>query len=589
MSDERSEDDEPEAGSETASASDDEARASGREGAEGDEAVAAKPVKRPKKRPKKRTDEGGEEGSEAAPLEVEAPPGGRLSNKLAWGLTLVSAILCPVGFVGIGVWPVAFVAWVPLLLALRGRAPKQAALMGWAAGFAMTMVGFYWLVEMLQVFGGFPVSLSAVFAALLCLQKGGRIALFAWLYARATERGYHRGLSALGAFAVSELIYPLLFPWYYGASLQDVPIMMQTADIGGPILVSLVILAFNVGLAELAERRLFDSAPDRRTLVAGLATPLLALGYGAIRMASVDSAIATAMATKDQHASVGIVQGNSPLKGRSQALRTHLRMTEELRDEGVDLVVWSEAAAARSFDATRYERLVQQRISRNLGVSTILGVVIYERLKPEGGEGRRYQSFNTALMTDELGDVTGRYDKQFLLMFGEYLPFGDTFPILYKWSPNSGSFSPGESFAPLPYDDHRISVMICYEDIIPSFVSKLVDEGKPDLLVNMTNDSWFGDTAEPWQHFALAKFRSIEHRLFMVRATNSGVSAIIDANGRVPVLGQTFVEQKLRGDVAFLQLGTVYKKLGNLPWWIVTGVMVLAAFIRRRPKGTQRF
>src|SRR5690606_15659256 len=101
-------------------------------------------------------------------------------------------------------------------------------------------------------------------------------------------------------------------------------------------------------------------------------------------------------------------------------------------------------------------------------------------------------------------------------MFGEYLPFGDTFPVLYEWSPNSGAFSPGTSFEPLRYGDHRLATMICYEDIIPSFVNKLVDAGEPDLLVNMTNDAWFGDTAEPWQHLALAKFRSVEHHMFLV-------------------------------------------------------------------------
>ncbi|MEQ9318097.1 MAG: apolipoprotein N-acyltransferase [Polyangiaceae bacterium] len=523
-----------------------------------------------------------DEPSDDEPSDEWRPP--QLSIPKTWALATLSAVLCPLGFAGFDYWPLAFVAWVPLILAIRGQTPKRAALLGWYAGFAMTMIGFYWLVEMLEVFSGFPLPVCVLFAAILCAQKGGRIALCTWLYARASRRGWHPGLSFLGAFAVSELIYPLLFPWYYAASMHTVPVMMQTADIGGVIFVSVVILACNVALAELLLKPVFKAEPDRRMVIGGLAAPLLALAYGAFRLSSVDAEVAAAESIQ-----VGIVQGNSPLKGRKDALRKHIAMTKELAPE-VDLVVWSEAAASRSFDVNRYERLTKQRITRTLGVPTIVGLVVYERLKREpGAKGRIARYFNTALMADEVGDIKGRYDKQFLLMFGEYLPFGDQFPVLYEWSPNSGSFSPGTSFQPLPFGDRRIATMICYEDIIPSFVNKLVDEGTPHLFVNMTNDAWFGDTIEPWQHLALAKFRSVEHRRYMIRATNSGVSAIIDPLGRTPQVGGTFTEQTLKGKVAFLEGTTIYGKVGDIPWWIVTGVMVLAAFVRRREPGERAF
>jgi apolipoprotein N-acyltransferase len=508
----------------------------------------------------------------------------RLSAKKAWALAALSAVLCPIGFAGFDVWPLAFVAWVPLILALRGQTPKRAALMGWFAGSAMTLIGFHWLINMLQVFSGFSLPLCVLFAALLCMQKGGRIALCAWLYARSVGRGWHPGLMFMGAFVVSELVYPVLFPWYYAASLHSVPVMIQTADIGGVFLVSAVVLASNVGLAEMIGARIFGEPMDRRTAALGLATPLLALAYGAIRMRSIDAQVAVSEPLK-----VGIVQGNSPIKRRRNALRTHIMLTKELADE-VDLVVWSEAAASRSFDQKRYERLVKQRISGTLGVPTIIGVVIYERLsREERAKGRWSRYFNTALMTDAQGEITGRYDKQFLLMFGEYLPLGEEFPQLYKLSGNSGKFSPGRSDEPLPFGDHRISTMICYEDIIPGLVNDLVDAGNPDLLVNMTNDAWFGESIEPWQHLALAKFRSVEHRLFMVRATNTGVSAIIDPTGRTPVIGGVFTEEKLVGSVAFLDSDTIYDRLGNIPWWLAAGMMGLCAFARKRAPGERAF
>jgi apolipoprotein N-acyltransferase len=498
----------------------------------------------------------------------------------ARGLATLSIVLCPLGFAGFDLWPLAFIAWVPLLLALRGQSPKRALWLGWYAGFGMTMIGFYWLTTMLEEFSGFPLPLCILFAAILCVQKGGRIALCAWLYARAASRGWHPGAVFLGAFAVSELVYPLLFPWYYAAAMHTVPVMMQTADIGGPILVSLVVIAFNVAVAELLERPVFGLPSDKRT-VALAAVPLVALGYGALRIAQIDGALATAETIK-----VGMVQGATPLKGRGNALRTHLELTKKLREEEVDLVVWSEAASARTFRAPGYERRVEAEITRQLKVPAIVGVIVYEPLAEAGAKGRKARFFNTALLADEQGKVLGRYDKQYLLMFGEYLPLGEKFPVLYEWSPNSGAFTPGQTFDSLPFGEHRLATMICYEDISPSFVSKMVSVGNPDLLVNMTNDSWFGDTIEPWQHLALAKFRSIEHRLSMVRVTNTGVSAIIDPVGRTPVVIPVNMTepQTASGQVAFLDRFTVYKKLGNTPWWIVTGLMLLTAFVRRRQK-----
>ncbi|HHH31162.1 MAG TPA: hypothetical protein ENK57_22825, partial [Polyangiaceae bacterium] len=122
-----------------------------------------------------------------------------LSIPKTWALATLSSVLCPLGFAGFDYWPLAFIAWVPLILAVRGQTPKRAALLGWYAGFAMTMFGFYWLVGMLEVFSGFPLPICVLFAAILCLQKGGRIALCTWLYARASRRGWHPGLSFLGA------------------------------------------------------------------------------------------------------------------------------------------------------------------------------------------------------------------------------------------------------------------------------------------------------------------------------------------------------------------------------------------------------
>jgi apolipoprotein N-acyltransferase len=301
-----------------------------------------------------------------------------------------------------------------------------------------------------------------------------------------------------------------------------------------------------------------------------VAVPAIAAVYGYVRLRQVDAAAAVAEPVK-----VGIVQGNQPLLGRSNGLAVHVARTAELRKEGVDLVVWSEGASARMDRETPDYGEVRRNITSRLGVPTIVGSAL---ARPHEGHAR---FFNTALMADRDGSIKGRYDKQYLLAFGEYLPFGDDFPVLYEMSPNSGHFSPGTSLEPLPFGTHRISALICYEDILPGFVNGMVQHADPDLLVNLTLDTWFGDSTEPWIHLALAKLRAVEHRRYLIRSTNSGVSAIVDPVGRVALHGGTFTQESLIGVAKFMRQTTGYEILGDWPWRLCAAAILVMAMTRR--------
>jgi apolipoprotein N-acyltransferase len=166
-------------------------------------------------------------------------------------------------------------------------------------------------------------------------------------------------------------------------------------------------------------------------------------------------------------------------------------------------------------------------------------------------------------------------------MFGEYLPLGDQFPILYQLSPNSGSFVQGTHVAPLSLGPWRISTPVCYEDILPGLIREMVTHANPHILINLTNDAWFGDTQEPRIHLRLAQFRAIEHRRYLVRATNSGVSAIIDPVGRIVARTGLKTRENLRARVHMMDGETFYGRVGDWPGWLsllVTGCM----FLRRR-------
>jgi apolipoprotein N-acyltransferase len=505
------------------------------------------------------------------------------SPRIAFGLAALSGLLYWIGFPGVDVWPLAFVSQAPLLLALRGQPVRRATLLGLTAGLAMNLSGFAWLLDMLRVFSGFPTPICLFFMVILCAYQGGRIALAGFLYARAERRGWPPSLVFVLAFVASELLYPLLFPWYFGASVHNAPVFMQTADLGGPYLVAAILLGTNVAIAEVVEALVLTKrAWNKRVVAIGLAAPVLGLVYGFLRMRSVDAAAAAAPSLR-----VGIAQGNQPLLDRPRALPVHFRLTDALRSRGAQLVVWSEGAIPRAFIDSEDLDEVRKHVGAKLHVPAIVGAAVVS------GNGNARRAYNTALMLDGSGKVLGRYDKTYLLAFGEYLPLGETFPILYDWSPNSGHFVSGTRRDALALGDHRITTMICYEDILPEFVNTLVRKGDPELLVNITNDAWFGKTSEPWEHFALAKLRAVEHHRYLVRATNSGVSGFIDPVGRAIANtdvrdvgnGEAPTGDLLVGDVHYLRGSTLYELIGDAPVWLAALAVVAMGFRLRSRTG----
>jgi apolipoprotein N-acyltransferase len=491
---------------------------------------------------------------------------------VAYALAVLSGLLYFLGVPGMNVWPVAFVTHVPLLVALRGRSPRAGALLGLAAGFVASVGGFYWLYGMIRVFGGMgkPVSFAIMLA--MCAYQGGRTAATCWLTQRAGANGWPPALAFVLASITADLVYPLLFPWYLVFMMHRTPLLLQTADLGGVYLAGAILLGPNLALAEIVRAVRERARLDRVIVVAGLAAPLLAAAYGGFRMQAVEAAAAAAPAL-----TVGIAQGNLPLITRKGGVLANSELTAELQAKGAGLVVWSESSIPDVFDEDKLKTPTYGRVTRELNVPVIFGA--NTRRKTNTGP----RELNSAFLADIDGNLVGRYDKHYLLPFGEFIPFGETFPALYRYSPNSGRMIPGDSWKPVVIDGHPITVLICYEDILPFFVNRAVEEGRPELLVNITVDTWFGDTIEPWEHLALAQLRAVEHRRYLVRATNSGVSAIVDPTGAVTVHGGLFTREALLGEVHLMTPRTIYEVVGDIPWYLVAFVMLgLVMFPRRR-------
>jgi apolipoprotein N-acyltransferase len=491
---------------------------------------------------------------------------------VAYVLAALSGTLYFLGWAGFDIWPLSMVALVPMLWVLdpaRGALKRRQL---WGLGLTFGLVtnvgGYYWIEGTLERFSGFSFSLCAGITLLLCAYQGCTLVLFSFLYHRARQHGGSVIAATCAAMCLAEWIFPMLFKHYFGVSLHAQPVLLQVADVGGPLLVTALLCTVNAGVYA-AYTALRDRAPRPvpfrfrawafREPVLALGVLLAALGYGVYRMAEVDARTAKAPRVK-----MGLVQANMGLfqkrEDPEEGLRRHVEQSLQLEREHpkLDLLVWPESA----FGWFLHEGV--QNVADSVLGNSIKTPTMFGGLALRNGSGKR-RYYNTAFMTDGSGNITGTYDKTFLLTFSEYVPFAEQFPILQRWTPNSGNFSPGAHIRPVRLGKHRMSVLICYEDILASFVRTVVSEANPHVLVNLTNDAWFGDTHAPWEHLALAKLRSVEHHRALVRATNSGVSAVIDPVGRVSAVSKLFVREDIYAEVPMLDVSYAYLVLGDFP------------------------
>ena len=492
-----------------------------------------------------------------------------------WALSAASGLLVWLGFAGVDLWPLALVAFVPFFFALERGARVgggRACLLGLLFGGVAMACGYHWLLATLQRFSGLPAAGCLALAVLFWLHHGGQLALFGWLWWRARRAGAPAALAAPVAFAAVELCYPRVFPAYYGASFHPVPLALQIAELGGPILLGALCLATNGALYELCAA--WHSGEARRSAVAVAGCVALALVYGAVRMPQVERAAQGA-----PHLRVGIVQPNMgasakwsrPREGQRRLVEASRALEASVRP---DLIVWPETAYAAGLPA-RLER-VPGAVTGGLQSALLFGSVA--RLPAQGGEPR---VLNRVYLVAAGGELRGSYDKVNLVAFSESLPGADRFVWLRRLSPRRAHFVPGSHVRPLPFREFRISALVCFEDVLPRFVRRVMREASPHLLVNLTNDAWFGDTHEPWIHLALAQLRAVEQRRYLVRATNSGVSAVIDPLGRVVVRSGAFTRETLHAEVAMLQGRTPYQVLGDWPGWLSLAAILWLAFLRR--------
>ncbi len=500
----------------------------------------------------------------------------------------LSGIFLWAGGLGEGVmWPILLFALVPMLTALQGAAKKRAVGCGLIVGLFHFVTLLYWVVIAVGRYGGFPWYLSCPTLLLLALY----MSLFVIVFALSARFLINNASPLVTVWAVPciwvglDWIRSFLFsgfPWMdLGYALWKIPFLIQVADLVGHHGVTFLLVLINVLLALLLNGKL------KNVSVLPIVLPVMILlacagSYSAVRWHQTETEMEGA-----RRARIGVVQGNID-QGRKwipeeqkKTVMNYLGRTDFLSAASqLDLVVWPETALP--FYPPNSPLMIPLRtFMQKSDFSLLTGSPWYEILDREK---RDIRFSNRAFLLLPDGSYGDYYDKSHLVPYGEYVPVKKLFPFLAPLVEAVGDFTPGKVGEPLQYKGIKGGVLICFESIFPGIAREWVKNGA-NVLINLTNDAWYGKSSAPYQSFAMSIFRAVENRRSLIRSANTGISGFIDPLGRIMMSSQIFVPWAASVDIALMEEITFAVRYGYLfaPLCFLLGVgMCLGVLMRRR-------
>ena len=516
-----------------------------------------------------------------APLRDLANTLGVLDGWRRLGVAVLLGALSALALPPVYLVPVLVPAFVGLIWQLQGvRGRREAFLLGWAFGLGQFAAGLYWIgiaffVDAPAYAWMMPFAIAGLAAGLAIFT--GLVTLAVW---SVPWNGTARGLLFAAAWTSAEWLRGTIltgFPWNLQATVWSFSDMaVQPVAVFGVYGLSLITVFAAVAPATLVAA----GGGWRRWGASAVAAVLIAaiFGGGALRL----GAAPTAGSETVEDVRLRLVQANIPqhLKWDSELRHRHLERHIEMSraeasgSEPPAHVIWPETAV--SFFLENSEGLREQ-LARAVppGGRLLTGLPRFE------GSGDDMVLYNSLLALDEGGATRAEYDKFHLVPFGEYVPFGEWLP-LERLTEGRVDFSAGPGPRTLRSDGlPPFSPLICYEAIFPGNV--LDPQDRPEWLLNVTNDAWFGNSSGPYQHLASARLRAVEEGLPLVRAANTGISAVVDPYGRV--LHRLGLNQEGTIDAELprpLNEMTVYARFGNLPFAVMLAVaLALAGYLRK--------
>jgi apolipoprotein N-acyltransferase len=486
-------------------------------------------------------------------------------------------------------WYIAAFAWVCvalLMLTLLGARPGVAALCGFLHGLVFVLVSLFWISTVIEVHGGASPAAAIGVLLLVAAAWGVLTSLFAWAVNRLAAKSVARAcLAAPFLWVALEFLRGHLprvgFPWnLLGYPAAANLAFVQLTAITGIFGLSLAVAAYNALLAwtiapsrECPLRRRFAPLGGATLILAviALAGPRFVPGAGAAHWAR-------------------LLQPNLPEEmvypaDWYAAHKSDLQETERISlapgAHALDLLVWPESPGPFSFQDARYAALANS-LARTARVPFLSGVIEWKR--DPSGPASRLIPYNSAVLLDAQGRRIFSYDKVHLVPFGEYEPFPLIHRVVTSVSSEVGGFAPGQvhSVGAFP-NGRRFGVFVCYEAVFPGEVREFTAHGA-ELLINLSNDGWFGRSAAPAQHLRMARVRAVENHRWLLRDTNNGYTVSVDPYGRIRARLAPDERSVIDAPYDFRTGLTPYARWGDWIAWLCVVVSALILLSGRSKK-----
>lgn len=492
-------------------------------------------------------------------------------------LAIVSGVLIALAFPTPGLSFLAWIALIPLLIALEDCSPREAFRLGMTCGTTGYALILYWLNIVFTHYGHLPWAVSIPIYLLLVLW----LAIFYGLSAAISRSGELIGIKAAFTLPIAwvafDFIRSYLFSGFAWAMLghsqfRTLP-LIQIADLAGVYGITLLIILANIVLYRALWAVSGAGVPyPIKSLAILLLLLVSTLFYGFNRL-NIQN-VSTSKPIK-----VALIQGNIPQdvkwspEFRQHTMDTYERLSREASKGGVDLIVWPESAVPFFFQDEPLQAEQLTNLARGLNAFLLFGSPAHEL------RNSKSTFLNSAFLVSPNGEIVGRADKLHLVPFGEYVPLGSILTFINKLVVGIGDFAPGERAVPLDMGSTKLGIQVCYEIIFPELARQYVQAGAR-VMVAITNDAWFGRSSAPYQHLAISTFRAIETRTPLIRAANTGVTAIVDQNGHIRTMTALFTEAYRVGEIQPGSGKSLYLTIGDAPAWlcllITAGIALLA-------------
>lgn len=488
-----------------------------------------------------------------------------------------------------GLWFLTPLALVPLFYVLPDLNRGRSFLAGWIAGTLANMGIFHWIVHTAVTMSEFPFLLAVLVLLVFSLYSGFVFALVA-LLGRPLLSGRWAVLTVPALVVSTEFLWPNLFPWQLGNAYFRQPLLMQGMDLTGVYGASFLSAAVSVALVQSLRSVRVGNRPS--WMPPAIAVVLVSgwLAYGLVRLSAMETdptvdSVRLSLVQPDITA-----EDKKHRDGASRkALFARLKdLTESADLQGVDAVIWPEGAfsfyfATDSGGRKGWRNIVETSrrlvsMVRDLETPLLFGSLT----RPVGSRTR-----NSLIMLGPDGSEIQRYDKRVLLAFGEYMPLSDTFPFLKKKVKEVSDMARGNRAVSFPIGPARALASICYEAIFPTLTRESLNETGSNLILNVTNDAWFGTAGAPAQHLMVQAPRATELRVPLVRLTETGISAVILPSGEFALETGLHEQRVDRVDLSVADTFSLYRQMGDVfAWFCVAAMLVVLVCIRwRRARG----